>query len=419
MKKIGLIGLGCVGLGFYQLLKEKKYSKAIITKVVVKNRKKKRDIEKENLFFDVDAVINDSSIDIIVEVIDDAEAAFEIVKKALAAGKPIVTANKKMIAENLPELIALQQKYATPVLYEAAVCGAIPIIRKIEQQFSHERIDRIRGIFNGTSNYILTKLNTGNQDYSQALDDAQRKGFAESDPTNDVGGHDAVFKSVILARHAFGVSFDPRNVFVVGIDALARDDFGYAKSIGQKLKLIPTIFSFGNKVGIVVLPQFVKSDDQLFLVENEFNAVIVDGQYAGKQSYYGLGAGAFPTAFSLFSDLRDVLGGLCYDYTRLGRSYQALNDDEILLEVYVRFKNKNVKELVGIKNVREGFIHDDFHYVIGETTLAKLKRASRHVLEDGGVIISTGSIRYKGHHLNEDVVLANKHAAALNAISII
>ena len=188
--KLGLFGFGCVGQGLYHVLHETHGVKAEIKKICVKNRNKTRPIPDHFFIYDRNEILNDPDIDIIVELIDDSRAAYEIVKTALEHGKAVVTANKKMLAEHLEEIYLLQQKYGKPVLYEGAVCGSIPILRNLEEYYDNDLISSIEGIFNGSTNYILTKVFDEKKSYEDALKQAQDLGFAESDPSLDVKGYD-------------------------------------------------------------------------------------------------------------------------------------------------------------------------------------------------------------------------------------
>jgi homoserine dehydrogenase len=225
---IGLFGFGCVGQGLYHVLNNSKGFTANITKIAVKNRDKKRTLPQELFTYDKFEILNNPSINLIVELIDDAEEAYQIVKHALQNGKHVVTANKKMVATHLKELVKLQEENNVSLLYEASSCGSIPIIRTLEEYFDNEQLTKVSGIFNGTTNYILTKTILEKLSYPDALKQAQEKGFAESDPTNDVEGFDAKFKAIIIALHSFGVFCLPENVLNIGITTLHEHDINYA-----------------------------------------------------------------------------------------------------------------------------------------------------------------------------------------------
>src|SRR5258707_3873279 len=222
--KLGVFGFGCVGQGLYHVLNETHGIKAEIKRICVKNRNKSRILSSEIFTYDKNEILSDPEIDVIVELIDDSNAAFEIVKSALQNRKHVVTANKKMIAEHLIEIYELQQKYNRSVLYEGAVCGSIPIIRNLEEYYDNDLITSIEGIFNGSTNYILTKVFEERKNYADALRQAQELGFAESDPSLDVKGFDAKFKLVIAIAHTFGVFVKPEEVITLGIDKISDID---------------------------------------------------------------------------------------------------------------------------------------------------------------------------------------------------
>src|SRR5689334_3703560 len=227
--KLGLFGFGCVGQGLYHVLHETHGGvQAEIKKICVKNKNKERILPDHFFTFDKQEILNDPEIDVVVELIDDAKAAYAIVKTSLENGKAVVTANKKMLAEHLEEIYNLQQKYNQPVLYEGSVCGSIPIIRNLEEYYDNDLINSIEGIFNGSTNFILTKVFEEKKSYSEALKTAQELGFAESDPSLDVKGFDPKFKLVIAIAHTFGVFLKPEDVINIGIDKISATDLKYA-----------------------------------------------------------------------------------------------------------------------------------------------------------------------------------------------
>jgi len=202
---IGMFGFGVVGQGLYDIIKTKNLNLEI-KKFVIKNADKKRSLPAELFTTDAEAILGDPEINTVVELIDDADAAYALTVRALKSGKNVVSANKKMIATHLEELAAIQQEYGTSLLYEGAVCGSIPIIRNLEEYYDNELLHAVTGIFNGSSNFILSKVFNENQPYADALKEAQELGFAETDPTLDVGGFDPKYKLTIVAAHAYGIN---------------------------------------------------------------------------------------------------------------------------------------------------------------------------------------------------------------------
>src|SRR5512142_1187630 len=215
--RIGLFGYGCVGQGLHDVLNSSKGFKADIVKICVKDRTKKRRIPMENFTFDKDEILNDPSINLIVELIDDANEAFNIVSTAMKLGKNVVTANKLMVARHFRELVDMQAKYRVSLLYEASAGASIPIIRNLEEYYDNELLYSLRGILNGTTNYVLTKMHCTPMSFAEALKEAQQKGFAESDPTLDIDGWDAKYKLCIITGHAYGLFLNPDEVFHYGI----------------------------------------------------------------------------------------------------------------------------------------------------------------------------------------------------------
>src|SRR5471030_439074 len=260
---IGLFGFGVVGQGLYDIIRTKNLNLEI-KKIAIKDAHKQRSLPAHYFTTDKTELLNNPEINTIVELINDTEAAFDIVSTALMSGKNVVSASKKMIAIYLNELIALQHKHGSSLLYEGAVCGSIPIIRNLEEYYDNELLHSISGIFNGSSNYILSKGFNENMDYGTALRQAQELGFAETDPTSDVGGFDAKFKLIIAAAHAYGVVVNPDEVFNFGIQNLSANDLQYAREKNLKVKLVPVAKELDDRhVTLFVLTKFV--NDKEFL----------------------------------------------------------------------------------------------------------------------------------------------------------
>src|SRR5690606_23618868 len=251
---IGIFGFGGVGQGLYDIIKTKNLN-VEIKRFVIKHAEKKRSLDQSLFSTDADMILEDPEINTVIELIDDADAAFDIVSKALKNGKNVVSANKKMIADNLETLVELQQKYRRSLLYEGAVCGSIPIIRNLEEYYDNELLHSVSGIFNGSSNYILSKIFQENMPYSVALKQAQDLGFAESNPSLDVDGYDAKYKLAIVAAHAYGIYIDPDKLLNIGISNISEHDVRFAKEKNLKIKLIPIAQEINDaKVVLYVLP---------------------------------------------------------------------------------------------------------------------------------------------------------------------
>jgi homoserine dehydrogenase len=381
--KIGLFGFGCVGQGLYHVLNNSKGFKADIVKIAVKQKTKERPLDKSLFTFDKYEILDNPEINVIVELIDDAEEAFNIVSYALSKGKHVVTANKKMVAANLKELYDLQHKYNVSLLYEASSCGSIPIIRTLEEYFDNEQIEKVTGIFNGTTNYILTKTISEKLSYEEALKQAQEKGFAESDPTNDVEGFDPKFKAIIVALHAFGVFAKPEDVLNLGITTLSPNDINYAAEKDYKIKLIPTIKKLeDNKLSIFVLPRFVNTNNHLFSVDNEFNGVIVDGEFSGEQFLKGKGAGGHPTGAAVLSDISALSYGYKYEYKKHEQHNYLGFTNDVYLKVYFRFNTEIDLQKLNFTTITERYSGGEYNFAIGYLFLQRLIDNKEYLLSN-------------------------------------
>jgi len=369
--KIGLFGFGCVGQGIYELLEQSTEIDAKIVKIGVKNQNKKRRFDEQGLLsYDKNETLYNPEIDVIIELIDDAEAAFEIVSTAMREGKSVISANKKMIATHLSELLALQEQFNVPFLYEASSCGSIPIIRNLEEYYNTDFLSSLETICNGTTNYILTKTAAEGLTYNQALKQAQDLGFAESDPTLDVQGFDAKFKLIILTLHAFGQILKPEQVLNYGIHNLNIADTLFAKENDYKIKLLAKAYRKGNELVAYVAPHFVNNSHEFFHVENEFNAVQVAAQFAEKQTFIGKGAGSHPTASAVLSDLAALRYNYQYEYKKTGQKLDY--NPKSLHKVYFRYTNNS--DLIGLNfsNIEQQYESHEFNFIIGEISLENL-----------------------------------------------
>ena len=334
---IGLFGFGCVGYGLYQVLEKTSGIQARIKKVCIKHPEKTRPVDAP--FFTVDAaeILQDPEINIIVELTDDADAAFIIVKLALQNGKAVVTANKKMVSEHFAELIELQNQYQVPVLYEAAACASIPIIRNLEEYYDNDTLSLIAGIVNGSTNYILSRALNEGLSFDETLSIAQSLGYAESDPSLDVDAWDAAYKLQILCAHAFGLVLSAKDIVRVGIRSVGEAEFQYAREKKLKIKLLAKAFKNGeNSVSAFVIPSFVSSDSPLYSVDDVFNGVLTETAFADRQFFSGKGAGAYPTASAVLSDISALSYRYQYEYKKLNREQIPGFETDVLLNVYIR-----------------------------------------------------------------------------------
>ena len=377
MKKltIGLFGFGVVGEGIYKVLSEKPQLNTNIQKIVIKHPDKQRNAPSELFSTEAEDILKDPEIGIVVELIDDADAAFEIVKTALNEGKSVVSANKKMIAEHHLELIELQRKNQVSFLYEAAVCGSVPILRNLEEYYDNDLLNYIQGIVNGSTNYILTKMKSENASYENALKSAQENGFAESNPALDVEGTDAVNKLSIIILHAFGRLVSPNDILKKGITALKNEDFTYAAEKGLTIKLIAgcALDESGNLIPIVV-PTFIEKSKTLGLVNNEYNGVLIGSALADEQFLYGKGAGRYPTSSAVLSDI----SALRYDYKyELRKGIKNGFHGEYFAEqkFYIGYKPEQKLNKEIFQNIEESYQSKEYEYVTGTIRLNDLKNS--------------------------------------------
>jgi homoserine dehydrogenase len=321
MVNIGMLGLGTVGTGVAKVLtsnasniKQKVGADVNISRILVRNPNKARNIQIEaEITTDINDIINDKNIDIVVEVMGGEEPAKDYIIQALESGKHVVTANKDVMAKFGRELFEAAEKNTVDLLFEASVGGGIPIIRPLKQCLAGNRISEIMGIVNGTTNYMLTKMTNEKMDYATVLREAQAKGYAEADPTADVGGWDAARKVAILASIAFGTRVTVDDVYVEGITGITPEDIEYAGELNYIIKLLGIARDSEDGIDVRVHPTFVPRSHPLASVNNVFNAIFVNGDAVGETMFYGRGAGELPTASAVVADIIDVARDIQHD----------------------------------------------------------------------------------------------------------
>lgn len=371
---IGLFGFGVVGEGLYRILQQTPSLKATIKKVCIKNYGKKRNAPASLFTTDRDELLNDHDINVIVEVIDDAKAAFEIVTTAFRNGKQVVSSSKKMIAENFPALLKLQQETGRSFLYESSACASIPVIRNLEEYYDNDLLHSLRAIVNGSTNFILTKMFEEGLDFKQALLLAQQAGFAESNPILDVDGFDAVNKWAILLAHAYGIVEPPENILFNGIRQIQAGDAAVAKARNQQIKLVAQASKLKTgKVAAFVLPQFVNNTDHLAFVKNEYNGVVIETGFADKQFFYGKGAGSFPTASAVLSDISALRYEYKYEYKKLYHHKPNELSQDIFLRVYVSFDSLTEIPRDRFEWIEEWHAQEERKYLVGIIAFEELK----------------------------------------------
>lgn len=338
--KVALLGLGTIGKGFYRVLEEQKeniYKKTGARLELVKILEKGLDkdwpdyVDQSLLTEDWSSIVNDPEIELIVELIGGTGIAKEFVKEALEKGKHIITANKDMVAAYGTELFAIADKKNLDFVFEAAVGGGIPIIRPLKQCMAANDFHEILGIVNGTTNYILTKMTQENQSFRDALKTAQDLGYAEADPTSDIGGLDAARKMAILASLAFNTKVNLDEVYTEGITEISTADIDYAREFDYVIKLIGLTRKKEEGIEVRVHPMLIPSKHPLASVDDSFNAIFVKGHPIGRAMFFGHGAGQLPTASAVVGDLIDVARNIVHGSCGRVKSL-AYHDEKILKE---------------------------------------------------------------------------------------
>jgi homoserine dehydrogenase len=371
---IGLFGFGVVGEGLYKALQQTSSLNATIKKVCIKHPGKQRNAPEELFTTDKDVLLNDEEINVIVEVINESEPAFAIVSTALLNGKHVVSASKKMIAEHLPKLLELQKQTGRSFLCEAAACASIPVIRNLEEYYDNDLLHYLKAIVNGSTNFILTKMFEENLSFKDALLLAQQLGFAESDPSLDVDGWDAINKWIILLAHAYGIVEYPTNVVFNGIQNIQLSDALVAKEKHYDIKLVAQAKKLLNgKVAAFVLPQFIKQDEPLSFVKNEYNGVVIESSFADKQFFYGKGAGSFPTASAVLSDIGALRYNYRYEYKKLYHHIVPELADDFYIKTYISFDDWKFIPKEKFEWIEEWHAEEERKYLVGVLPFSELK----------------------------------------------
>ncbi|MBJ7258936.1 MAG: homoserine dehydrogenase [Chthoniobacterales bacterium] len=348
---IGLAGFGTVGAGVFlnleknrALLRERIGRDLVVRKIAVKDRSKKRPVAVPPALLAANwrELLDDPAVQVIVELMGGIEEPRELILESIRRGKIVVTGNKALLAEHGAEIFQLATEKRVPVFYEAAVAGGIPIIKAVREAFVANHFLRVRGIINGTSNYILTRMAESGLDFASALSEAQAAGYAEADPTLDVNGWDAGHKAVILASLAYGFWVPSKDVLVEGIERIAPGDIRFASQLGYTVKLLGFIDACSDgSVEVSVQPSLVPNENILASVRGVFNAIAVRGDVVGDALFYGRGAGQDPTASSVISDLADAALALESPRESFGFISHALYGklrpaDEVVSPFYLR-----------------------------------------------------------------------------------
>lgn len=388
--KIGLFGFGVVGQGIYEVVRKSKNAHAEIVKICVRNPEKPRKvaIDPSLLTASAEEILDNPGINLIVEVIDDANASYNIVKRALIRGIPVVSGNKTMLAHHLPELIEIQQTRNVALLYDASSCGSIPVIRNLEEYYDNDLLLEVKGILNGSSNFILSRVFDHAESYAHALAQAQALGFAESDPSFDIDGYDSLFKLVIITVHALGAYVAPERIFTYGISTIHESDIRFAREKGVKIKLVAQVVKVSDEhFTMFVMPEFVTPDKYIYSVNDEYNGVVIRGECYDRQFMFGKGAGSLPTASSILSDIMARLHNYRYEYKKQNYLQKPEFTADITLKVYVRYAETDIRNILEFNKIHEQYIGEESNYVIGSIQLSELL-AKRSQLGNKDVFIA-------------------------------
>lgn len=366
MIKIGLLGFGTVGGGFYrnviekrELIKQRTNKDFEFKKILVKDLSEVKDAEVQNILTeDYSSIINDPEIDLIVEVIGGVDLAYELVIGALKNKKSVITANKALVSKHFKEFVDVAKENGVSFQYEASVAGGVPIIEGIKNLVHYNSIDKVKGILNGTTNFILSKMFNENAKYEDALLEAQELGFAEADPTDDVEGFDVQRKLSILSTLCFGSEIKNEYIYTEGISRIAMEDIEYAKKNNKVIKLIAEASLENGAINLAVEPKFVDLNSTFANVEGSFNLVSVDCDMVGNLQYYGKGAGDLPTGNAVAADLIRYMESVSND-EKFDNSYNIQSDNQ-KFKYYLRLKDKKENEAI-LEEIKSNF--DDIEMI--------------------------------------------------------
>ena len=311
MIQVAVLGYGTVGSGVVEVIEKnkemvnKKATEELNVKYILDLREFPGDPYEDKVVHDVDIIMNDPEVKIICETMGGLKPAYDFTKRALLAGKSVCTSNKELGAAHGPELIAIAKENQCNYLFEASVGGGIPIIRPLNYSLTAEKIDSVSGILNGTTNYILTKMDKEGAAFEETLKEAQEKGYAERNPEADIEGHDACRKIAILASLMCGKTVPYEKIYTEGISKITGEDFAYAHALGMTVKLLGICKEKEGQLYAMVSPFLIGKENPLYMVNDVFNAVSVHGNMLGESMYYGKGAGKLPTASAVVSDVID------------------------------------------------------------------------------------------------------------------
>lgn len=397
MAKIAVLGYGTVGSGVVEVIRtngeliDKRAGEEIRVKYVLDLRDFPGDPVEEILVHDYEIIVNDPEVDMVVEVMGGVEPAYTFVKRALLAGKSVCTSNKALVAKHGRELMDIAKENSINFLFEASCGGGIPIIRALNASLTADEIEEVTGILNGTTNYMLHRMNTEGCEFEDALKEAQAKGYAEADPTADVEGSDACRKIAILSSLAYGKYFDFEDIYTEGITKVTPEDMEYAGKLGMTVKLLASSRKVGeNTYSALTAPFLVGRENPLYSVNDVFNAVFVHGNMLGDAMFYGSGAGKLPTASAVVGD---VIDGVKHLHTTIRTNWSSvpaelLPADEVETPFFLRVKDEGLekaRELFGeIREIRLDTQEGESAFVTESMKLGELKEKCKEL--DGLVL---------------------------------
>lgn len=412
MAAIAVLGYGTVGSGVVEVINtnrisiESKAGQPIDIKYVLDLRDFPNDPVQKIITHNYEDILNDPTVEVVVEVMGGTNPAYSFVKSALLSGKSVCTSNKELVAAHGGELMRLAKENNVNFLFEASVGGGIPIIRPINRSITSDKIEEITGILNGTTNYMLSKMSQEGLEYNDVLSDAQAKGYAERNPDADVEGYDACRKIAILASLATEKTVDFNKVYTEGITNISKIDMDYIGKMGGAIKLLATAKFDGNKVWARVCPVIVSSDNPLSMVNDVFNAILLKGNMLGDVMFYGKGAGKLPTASAVVSDIVDAIK---HKNVNLGIGWSEVNQelvsvDEIVTKKFVRVEYndkataiEDVKAVFGTDEVMEFFgLENEFAFVTDKAKEAEINSKLEQLLNRQGIVGILNTIRMEG-----------------------
>lgn len=386
MIHVAVLGYGTVGSGVVEVIEN---NKDVITgrtgdelnvKYILDLRDFPGDPYESKVVHDASVILADPEIKIICETMGGLEPAYTFTKKALESGKSVCTSNKELVAAHGPELISIAKKNKCNYLFEASVGGGIPIIRPMNYALTAEKIEAVTGILNGTTNYILTKMDREGADFADVLKEAQEKGYAERNPEADVEGYDACRKIAILSSLMTGKYVKYQDIYTEGITKITSEDFKYAKALNKSIKLLGMSKAVEDGYEVMVAPCMISDENPLYSVSDVFNAILVRGNMLGDSMYYGRGAGKLPTASAVVSDVIDCarhLGSSLFCFWE-DEEVQLKNYKDTKRQFFVRVKNEGeekAKELFGVEN-KINIIDGEFGFITKEMTEGEFEEKS-------------------------------------------